>query len=294
MKINTFILGSPKCGTTALYELLNSHEDVFFPSSMKEPHFFADDLEKYKAHNTYEDFIAIYDAYNSEKIIGDASIFNMYSESAIDNIKKYNPNAKIIIMMRNPVEAVPSFHSQVVFTQDENISDVSEAWDMSEFRRVGKYVPKQCRCGKILDYKKMYSYATQLEKVYSNFSKAQVLVILHDEFKTDYKKTMKLLFDFLDIEHCDIENKNINPNTVNKINFISKFLRHPPSFVRKIKRIILGRGRTKLYDALILANTKVVKRDNISVHLKNEIKNNYSNEIDRLAFLLGRDIHEWK
>lgn len=292
-KVNTFLVGSPKCGTTALYTLLKKDNKVFFPY-YKEPHFFAEDLGSYKAHETLEEFHSLYNSYKNEEIIGDASIFNLYSSVALNNIKKYNSEAKLILMLRNPVEAVPSFHSQLLFTQDENISSLEEAWEISGQRSKPKNALKGCKSLKVLNYKEMYAYGSQLKKVYSIFPKEQVHVIIYDDFKKDYSAEMEKLFAFLGLEYSFIENEIVNENTENRFNFFTRLMRRPPGFLVHLKRFFFGRGENALYRFLLDLNTKKKKRLPLNSKLKEKIKLNYQEEIVLLESILGRELHEWK
>ncbi|MEZ7189890.1 sulfotransferase domain-containing protein [Pseudoalteromonas sp. DY56-GL22] len=291
--VNTFIAGSPKCGTTALYSILNRSKIIFFPE-YKEPHFFADDLGGYKAHDNIGDFHSLYSKLKDEKIVGDASIFNLYSNSALKNIKNYNPDAKIILMLRNPVDAVPSFHGQLLYTQDENIESLEEAWDLSGKRVKGVNALETCKCEKILDYKKIYCYGTQLEKLYSIFDREQVHVVIYDKFKNDYEGELVKLFSFLDIKYEFIENEIVNENTKNRINWFARLLRRPPKFLVILKRLIMGRGENFIYRFLLNLNTKKKLRDPVSDELKYRIYLNYKSEIAALESILGMKLDEWK
>lgn len=289
--IDFFIIGTPKSGTTAVYEFLKEHPDIYLPS-MKEPHFFADDLGGYKAHKEKNDFYSLY-AGQEKKIKGDASIFHAYSETAIKKIKKSHPNTKLIYMIRNPCEAVPSFHSQLLFTQDETVNDLSKAWNLIAQRKNNKNIPKTCRAPKILRYDKIYEYATQYKKILSEFDKESVLVIIYDDFKKDPDKEMRKIYQHIGVKYSAPNVRVINPNTVNKYDFLARLLRHPPVWLRSIKRKILGKGPTKIYYKLLEINTIEKKRAKLQESVKNEIKECYKDEIREIQELLCIDLSEW-
>ena len=292
-KINLFILGAPKCGTTALYEILKKHDDIYFPE-FKEPHFFADDLGLYQAHKTKEEFFSIYDGRGQEKIIGDASIFHLFSSVGAENINNYNSTAKYIVMLRDPVVAVPSYHSQLVYTQDESIKNCERAWDLSAERSRNKNVPIFCKSNKVLDYKSMFAYGTQIEKLYGIIDRSRILIIFNDEMVDQYDALMKKISHFLEVKENKIKNKLVNPNQKNRIDYISKFLRHPPPPVKKVKRLIMGRGRNKIYDWIIEVNTKSVRREAESNVFLKKIFDHYLTEIEKLEHLSGVNLEGWK
>ena len=113
---NLFILGAPKCGTTSLYTYLREHPNIFF-SHIKGPHYFATDFENYRSVKTKVDYANLFSEANAQhSIIGEASVLYLYSENAIKGIYNDNPNAKLIIMLRNPIEVVQSWHAQMLWS----------------------------------------------------------------------------------------------------------------------------------------------------------------------------------
>ena len=80
-KPNFFVVGGPKCGTTAMVEFLRTHPEVFI-SEPKEINFFADNLPKIKFVEKLQDYLNLFKKAVNYKIIGDASIFYMFSEIA--------------------------------------------------------------------------------------------------------------------------------------------------------------------------------------------------------------------
>ena len=103
---NFFIIGAPKCGTTALSEYLRTHPDVFF-SEPKEPNYFNSDVvsKKLYYYTSLEDYLEkCFSGAEGYKAVGEGSVRYLSSAVAVDNILKLYPNAKFIIMLRNPVD----------------------------------------------------------------------------------------------------------------------------------------------------------------------------------------------
>ena len=99
-KPDFFIVGAPKCGTTALYEYLRPHPNVFM-STVKEPHFFAKDLGSYPHIKTDEEYAALFAGANEQHLrVGEASVYYLRSAVAIPNIREFNPDARLIAMFR--------------------------------------------------------------------------------------------------------------------------------------------------------------------------------------------------
>ncbi|QYO62225.1 sulfotransferase family protein [Leptolyngbya sp. 7M] len=111
-KPNFFIIGLPRCGTTSLSYYLRSHPDVFFPEPLfKEPHFFSPDVYPQQI-KTEAEYLKIFERANNAKRIGEASVFYIFSDFARENIQRFNPEAKIIIIIRQPVEFMISLHQK--------------------------------------------------------------------------------------------------------------------------------------------------------------------------------------
>jgi hypothetical protein len=126
MRPTFFIVGAPKSGTTALAVYLQDHPMVCF-SEDKEPQYFALDLPGQRLVTDEAQYLAFFHPSETNKIAGEASVFYLYSKVAIQNIAKFDQNAKLIVMLRNPIDIVHSFHAQLVFSGEEDERDFAEA-----------------------------------------------------------------------------------------------------------------------------------------------------------------------
>lgn len=168
-KVDFFIVGAPKCGTTALSAYLNRLDSVYIPE-IKEPHYFCTDWPEFRRVNNSKDYQKLYKN-ASEKLKGDASVWYLYSENAAAEIKAYNKNAKIIIMVRKQCDVVASLHSQLIFSGRENVKSLGSAWRAQEERREGKRVPKNAIVKEHLIYKDVFDYPKQIDRYIENFGK---------------------------------------------------------------------------------------------------------------------------
>ena len=119
MKPNLFIVGQPKSGTTALHQFLGQHPEIFM-SSIKEPHFFCSDfhLESDRAYGKQRFFdfrnesayLQIFAKAEGAEIAGESSTNYLYSQVAAEKIYNFNPDAKIIIILREPAKFLYSLH----------------------------------------------------------------------------------------------------------------------------------------------------------------------------------------
>src|SRR3990167_9603139 len=103
-KPNFFILGAPRCGTTSLSTYLREHPNVFF-SFPKEVNFFSSDIYSSTLCSDISSYLKLFS--NSEEIhlaVGEGSVFYLASNCAVPSILQFNPQAKFIVMVRNPVD----------------------------------------------------------------------------------------------------------------------------------------------------------------------------------------------
>src|SRR5690349_17805063 len=126
-----FIVGAPRCGTTALSRYLGNHPNVCF-SSTKEPHFFTiHDLTKLGSQEltrvVSEDYLQRYFAgCDNEKLLMEGSISYLYAAERMLPILKLWPDAKFIIAVRDPFEMLPSVHQRLLYNGDETVTDFTE------------------------------------------------------------------------------------------------------------------------------------------------------------------------
>lgn len=287
-KPNFFIVGAAKCGTTALSVYLNDHASVYV-SKPKEPHHFSSDLVTANKVKWTDDeyFDTCFSGVTSQhKAIGEASVFYLYSDVALKNIIKYNPDAKIIAMFRHPVEAAYSLHQQYYFSGWEDVSSFKDAWDLQGIRLRGEKIPKNFPVGdNFLQYKDIYKYGEQVERLLQHVPSDNFLPILFDDFKKDVSGTYKAVLDFIGVDYDGREifekinaSKNITSPLLCNI-LKSKSIVATANTIKTtfgIKSFGVGRPQTPI--------------DNKLKHL---LTNEFSNDIEKLSRLINRDLSIW-
>lgn len=179
-KPNFFILGAPKCGTTSLAAWLAKHPSVFL-SPIEEPHFFnTDDRQGLTTLAAYEELFR--DARDYHSAVGEASVWYLSSSEAVRNILQYQPDARFIVMLRNPVEMVPALHTEMLLSGHKSVRDFRAAWDLQEERRQGRKLPIFGWARRRLLYGEICALGAQLERLLSVAPAGRVLpVVLVDK-----------------------------------------------------------------------------------------------------------------
>lgn len=304
MKINFFIIGAPKCGTTSLVEYLSGHPDIGF-SLIKEPHYFSTDFPGYQVEQKYDSFLSTcFSQFENDKklMYGEGSVFYLYSNVAIKNIMAYNPNAKFIVMLRNPIDLVYSLHAQLFFTSDENIESFPLAWNMCKTRRTQKEkIPRTCREPFFLQYDKMGKLGENIERFYNLVPKNQRKTIIFDDFIKDTQNVYNETIDFLGLENDGrTDFPQVNVNTAVHSQLVNIISRNPPlllvNLANKIKAR-LGIKSLKIGSLLHYAkkiNSIEVKRKSLQEQFRLELYKTFKSDLSKLETLIKTDLSHWR
>src|ERR1700687_4738832 len=183
-KPDFFIVGAPKCGTTALYRCLEAHPQIFVPER-KEIHHFGTDLYSPTYLRDSNEYLSLFGNAGDAKRIGEASVWYLFSKRAAVEIKDFCGRASIIIMLRNPVDMIYSLHSQHLYNGTEEIQDFAEALDAEEARKRGRRLPKNVPATERLFYREVARYTDQVDRYLKAFGDDNVKVIIYDDFKKE-------------------------------------------------------------------------------------------------------------
>jgi hypothetical protein len=297
-KPDLFIVGAPKCGTTALYEYLRPHPNIYM-SPLKEPHFFATDLGTYPQIKTLADYTGLFDESSAEHLrVGEASVYYLRSATAIANIREFNPGAKLIAMYRNPVDMVHALHSQLLYWSEEIVSDFEAAWRLQGQRANGVNVPATCREPFLLQYGEVGRFGTQTERLLSIFPASQVKLILYDDFAESPAQIYGEVMSFLEIPHDGrTEFPRINDNKRAGVTWLRNFIRKPPppvrSVYRALKQTVGQESLPAIKQKVVDLNTVKERRAPLSPEFRAELVETFRDEVSRLGRILDRDLSHW-
>ena len=195
-----YLVGAPKCGTTALYDFLRQHPDIYLPET-KELLFFGSDLS-YPTRLSEDRLLAHYADRAGEKRVGTAHTAYLQSVKAASEIKTVRAHADIIIMLRNPVEMVPSWHSELLYETVEDIEDLEAALDAECDRRRGLRLPRTARNSYVesLYYSDVAAFSSQVERYLDVFGARHVHIVLHDDLRSDATRAYRAVLAFLEVD----------------------------------------------------------------------------------------------
>jgi hypothetical protein len=297
---NFFIVGHPRSGTSSLHHYLAQHPDIFM-TAIKEPNFFAHDFRKesdafhqkqlYFPYRTEIQYLKLYKKWTNEKIAGEASATNLCSKVAAQEINRFNPASKIIMMFREPVEFLHSFHSAARFALGEHLEDFKTAISAEKDRRNGRVLSKRVITPSWLFYTEFVKYRVQINRFLSYFDQTQIKIIIFDDFKINTPEIYKEVLDFLSVDPNFTPSFDIvNPNKQLRWPLLKRYTLDSPYF-RKTLRFLFSQ---EIYARLKnFYKTKIVTyqpRQPLDDELRRELMKEFKKEVEKLSVLINRDL----
>jgi hypothetical protein len=195
------MVGHPKSGTSALYEMLCSYPQIHMPR--KEPSFFVPELRSARSTRFpggLEDYLALFDGATPEQLIGEATTSYLFSHEAAARIAEVQPAARIVAILREPASFLRSLHLQFLRSHVETERDLRKALALEQPRREGKQLPPNSTRPQALAYSEHIRYVEQLQRYRAAFPPEQVLVLIYEDFRADNVATVQQVLRFLGIE----------------------------------------------------------------------------------------------
>ena len=295
-----FIVGAPKCGTTALSKYLNCHPQVFIPE-LKELHFFDTDLNTPKRAKTLDHYLGLF-ASGTDKICGEGTTTYLYSKTAAQEIYRFNPTAKIIIMLREPVEMMYSFHSQLLFNgSSETVDDFKDAIALEPIRKAGHQVPSRCSEPSLLFYRDIAKFSEQVHRYLDIFGPDQVKILLFREFVENTAIAFRDSLDFIGADPSfEMEFVPMNANKKVRNKKIQDMVKYPPSRILEIGKYFIPLPQAQRRQLLEWckqqigrANTQHLTRPTLDPAFRAQLVQDLKPEIQTLAKLINRDLSYW-
>lgn len=294
-KPDFFIVGAPKCGTTSLARYLSQHPDVFIPSGPpREPHYFLPAAKRDPLDR--DEYLQLFEPGAGCRRVGEKSVWYLYAPEVPRRIAEFEPDARIIVMLRNPADMLHSLHSELLTTRTENIEDFGEALRAEEDRKEGRRIPPGCDWPPMLFYSDVGRYSVQLGRYVETFGRDRVHVILFDDFVSDTPAAYRDVLRFLDVDSAFRPDFRVhNPNTKPRSPWLS-YLRHNyPRWLRTLGQLLLPSEqlRRAIMDAIDSVNTKRQDREPMSPRLRQRLAREFRPEVQKLEDMLDRDLGEW-
>ena len=308
---NFFLVGAGRSGTTSLYHHLDQHPEIFM-SPLKETFYFAYEMRvdrlatelqpqaKQVAESTrkyldgplrekrfagivtdWEDYCRLFAGVRRERAIGEATPWYLWSKTAAARIAKCVPNAKILIILRNPIDRAFSQHLQNVHSGDMRLSfqqHVEAALAHQGDEMISVLSP----------FLEFGLYTEQVQRYMDQFPEAQIGLWLYED--TLSPKFLREVFEFLGVDGGFVPDTRArhNQQQIPKIAGLSVMDRRR-SLGKVLRRAIPPRIRS-LMRKLIYRTSGSVQMTEVERQLLVEY---YLQDILRLETLVQRDLSAW-
>lgn len=313
-----FVVGAPRCGTTSLANFLKPHPDICFPI-LKEPHYFAQhDLRALSDAELRSEVESKYlgrffpHLASAAHVATDCSVSYLYAPEQLEPAIRIWPQSRFIVIVRDPMEMIPSLHQRLVSLGDESLTSFEVAWEALPDRASGRRIPPGCVDPRWLRCDEAGRYATYAERLFAAVGRERCSVLLFDDLAADPRGQYRRLMDFLDVPPLE-ETVNFAPRRASygvRFHWLQRLLKRPP---RPLWKYLSGPYQQKRERKLDREETDSPALDTIfairkrllhwnrvpprmqvqSLRVQEEIRSQLKGEIERLGKLIGRDLDHW-
>lgn len=293
---NVYIIGAPKAGTTALARWLAHHPDIFF-STPKEPFYWASDYPRLRKHygfDSLESYSQLFasTAARSARHVAEGSTNYLYSSTAVPDILRAVPTARLIVMMRNPTDLLVSYHRTQLIALNEDEGDFGKAWRRSLSGGRPGTTPLD---PKLIDYPRIGSLGAAVERLLLVAPRSQVHFALYNDLKHRPLELWTQLCEFLDLD--DTPRPDFGVYNASNKRYRSKVLRQlthrPPSALAGPVRSLRQWSRSTSNARVARAKKfmwQQAPRPAVSAEVRAEVAEFLEPDLHRLRQLLDVDL----
>jgi Sulfotransferase family len=290
-KPNFFLLGAAKCGTTSLQSYLAGHPRIFM-SVPKEPCYFSKDLRYPASPRNDDEYLRCFAGANDDHVIvGEASVDYLYSRVAVANILAFSPDARFMVMVRNPIEMARSLHAYSVQVLMEDVEDFEMAWRLQEERAEGRSLPSVCIQADFVLYGRICRLGEQVEWLFRQVPRERVHVVVFDDLVRDPGAAYRAALDFLgvaDDRRTEFDAKNV---TMSHKSRLAKQVIQGLFALRQ--RLPVRKFGIPVIGWLVSSNLGAAGRVSMDPAFRAELVEYFRSDVDLLSRLLGRDFSGW-
>jgi hypothetical protein len=290
------VIGAARAGTTALHSYLRQHPALFLPS-VKEPNYFAYAGQTLDCKGPGADFInnsvttpetytALFAPAAAGTRKGEASPLYLYEPAAPDNIRRLAPAARMIAILRNPIDQAFSHFMYATKLRIETEESFETALMREDERRADGWQP-------LFGYSRFPRYGAQLARYLSRFPRDQILIRRYEEFQSDPTGVMADIFRHIGVDAAfkpDMSQK-LNAGGRPKSRIFQDFLMKPNPITGAIGLVVPKQARLRIRDRL--AGINMTREDAVPPRARKILIDRLSDDVHALGTLLGQDFTDW-
>jgi hypothetical protein len=289
-----FIVGAPKCGTTALHFYLQQHPEIFLPDH-KEPYFFGEDLgvsARWRVASP-ESYRALFEGARAAQRVGEASACYLYSREAPARIRDFAADPRIIIALRNPLQMLPALHNQNLWNGNETLRRFDEAYAAQEQRAAGEDVPEGAPFPFVLQYRTLARFAEPVQRYIETLGADRVHIVVFEDLVEQPATVYQQLLSFLGVDptfEADFTPKNVRKPAA--LQPLTRFLARHPVFLGRLRRVVTHERENALLDRLPAQIRRLGAPPPMSEETCRRIERDVTEDIEALDQWLGTNLCE--
>lgn len=300
-KPNLYVIGGMRCGSTAMCSYLAEHPEVFF-SKLKEPKFFllkriGLDFQMASSNRdgflgrsrwTWASYLELFEEARDERIVAEGSAGYICEPWVPEEIYQFTPDAKIIAVLRNPLERAYShylFHLQVGY---EWVKDFEQALRLEDSRIREGYWHGYF-------YRTVGLYGQQLRRYFDIFPRENIRVYLSDELKSSPGQIMRDVYRFLGIDNgfAPVSNARTNATLLNRNNSVS-WIDHARAVTGPVRPLLKAAKRLPgASRAVTSLHHRMLRFPPFKNSTKRALRDFFADDVKLLSEVLGRDMSGW-
>lgn len=289
-----FIVGAAKSGTTSLYFWLKGHPEIYM-SAVKEPNYFAPDLAMADRHtlrhpDDLDEYLGLFAAADDAKRAGEASVRYLYSQVAPSAIAELQPDARIVVALRNPVEMAFSLYLHRRAHASEPLPTFAEAVDADADRQAGRRIPASGN-PHLATYLDRAAYGEQLPRWLDQFGPDRVHVIIFEDLVADPATCFRRLLEFAEVDpaYRPDEFRAYNPAHGGRGGQFRRFAGRLWGPLASV----LGEARTRSIGVRVRRSgifRQKMDRPSLDPALRIQLEGYFAADVARTSELVGRDL----
>ncbi|MEM1207839.1 MAG: sulfotransferase [Planctomycetota bacterium] len=288
-----FLIGAPKCGTTSMDIYLAQHPEIYM-SPLKEMHFFGQpEIGIVPATRDESTYRGVFAAAQPKQQCGESSVRYLYSRKAASQIRHANPDAKIIVMLRDPVGFMVSMHNQQRYNLTEKHADFTAALAAEAERVESSHNDDQDSPGRT-DYRAQAIFSRYVRPYLEIFGRDQVHVMLLDDVRRDPAIAYRGVCEFLGVDPSfkpEFEIHNVSKAV--RIGWLQRVIMNQN--LRGFgKRLMPDLVATRIGKTLYAWNRIPAKPSGIDADLAAQLRQEFDGETRDLEALIHRDLSSWR
>lgn len=302
MALPTFVvIGAAKSGTTALYNYLRQHPDVYM-TPREEPSFFAfaDESPRFNgpdgteasvnhtAVTSQSDYEALFAGAKPGQARGDISPGYLYWPGTAERLARMVPDVRIVAVLRHPVDRAYSAFMHARRESKEPLSDFCAALRAEPARIAADF-------GFLWRYADLGRYANQLAVYFELFPREQVFVALYDDLAADPHGLCARVQDFIGVDPSFVPDVSLrhNPSGIPRSRLAYRWLGSDSVIAQIARRAAPLVGNERLKELQARLRHRLLRREGLDPALRYELVGEWREEIQRLAALTDQRLDHW-